>query len=398
MTSVLAASWHQFSQRYFKQADHYETPLDSVLAGIVVVLVCLGLVMVASSSVMVAENRTGDALFYVKRQFIALCLGVSLGVAAYQVRMIWWQRFAPGLLIVAFLLLVLVLVPGIGKTVNYSTRWIPLGIFNLQVSELAKLFAFTYMASYLVRHVETTRQSLMGFIKPLLLFALIGFLVLLQPDMGTTVVLFATGMAMLFIGGVRLGLFVLIGASLVLMAALLTLSTDYRLRRVTSFLDPWADPFGDGFQLIQSLIAVGSGNWFGLGLGNSVQKLMFLPEPHTDFVFSVLAEEFGFIGITLVLLLFVAFVWRAFSISALAEKTGHTFGAHLASGIGIWISLQAFIHIAVDIGALPTKGLTLPFVSYGGSSLMVSCLAAGILLRIAREARLSSAQARRRSA
>ena len=391
-----ARGW--FLQRSLIATNDSDSALDTTLLMIVALLCALGLVMVASSSVMVAEDTLGNSKYYLNKQLLAIAMGLCAGLIIYQINTVWWHRMAGPMLIVAIVLLLLLFVPGVGKEVNYSTRWLPLGVLNLQVSEVAKLTAFIYMASYLTRHGDSARQTLSGFIKPLLLFGLLGILILMQPDLGTTIVLFATGMAMLFIGGVRIWQFSMIAVILAAGAAALSLSSDYRLKRVTSFMDPWADPLGDGFQLIQSLIAVGSGNWFGLGLGNSVQKLLFLPEPHTDFIFSVLAEEFGFIGVTVVVLLFVAFIWRTFSIAATAEKLGNIFGAHLAGGIGFWLGIQAFVHMGVDMGVFPTKGLTLPFVSYGGSSMLVTCIAAALLLRIARENRMASPQTRRRRA
>ena len=396
MSKAWAGARGWFLQGSLTTTNDSDSALDTTLLMIVALLCALGLVMVASSSVMMAEDTLGNSKYYLNKQLLAVAIGLCVGLIIYQINTVWWHRMAGPMLIVAIVLLLLLFVPGVGKEVNYSTRWLPLGILNLQVSEVAKLTAFIYMASYLTRHGDSARQTLSGFIKPLLLFGLLGILILMQPDLGTTIVLFATGMAMLFIGGVRIWQFSMIAVILAAGAAALSFSSDYRLKRITSFMDPWADPLGDGFQLIQSLIAVGSGNWFGLGLGNSVQKLLFLPEPHTDFIFSVLAEEFGFIGVTAVVLLFVALIWRTFSIAATAEKLGNTFGAHLAGGIGFWLGIQAFVHMGVDMGVFPTKGLTLPFVSYGGSSMLVTCIAVALLLRIARENRLASPQTRRR--
>lgn len=395
MSKAWADTRNWFLQRSLIATDNNESSLDTTLLMVVALLCALGVIMVASSSVMMAEDTIGDSKYYLNKQLLAVSIGLCAGLVIYQINTVWWHRMAMPMLIVVAILLLMLFIPGVGKEVNSSTRWLPLGILNLQVSEVAKLAAFIYMASYLTRHGDTARQTLSGFIKPLLLFAVFGGLILMQPDMGTTVVLFATGMAMLFIGGVRIWQFSIISIVLVAGAVALSFSSDYRLKRITSFLNPWADPLNDGFQLIQSLIAVGSGNWFGLGLGNSVQKLLFLPEPHTDFIFSVLAEELGFIGVSVVVLLFVVFIWRAFSIAVMAEKLGNTFGAHLAGGIGFWIGIQAFVHMGVDMGVFPTKGLTLPFVSYGGSSMLVTCIAVALLLRIARENHLASPKTRR---
>ncbi|UCC55340.1 MAG: putative lipid II flippase FtsW, partial [Gammaproteobacteria bacterium] len=265
--------------------------------------------------------------------------------------------------------------------------WINTGIFNLQVSEPAKLMILVYLASYLARHGNEVRTRFSGFIKPLVILALAALLLLMEPDFGSAVVLMATAMGMIFIAGVRLwqfsGMLGLAGLSL----GGLAVSSPYRMERLTTFLNPWADPFDSGFQLTQSLIAIGRGEWFGVGLGASIQKLFYLPEAHTDFVFAVLAEELGLFGVFMVIALYAVVVWRAFVIAATAEKAGNAFAALLAWGIGIWFGLQAFINMGVNMGLLPTKGLTLPLMSYGGSSMVVMCAAVALLLRIDFETR-----------
>ena len=279
-------------------------------------------------------------------------------------------------------LLVVVLVPGIGYEVNGSTRWLPLGVINLQVSELVKLFLFIYVAGYLVRHGEAVRSSLLGFLKPMLMVGLAGLLLLLEPDFGATVVIMGTVLGMTFLAGARFIQFMSFVMLFASAAMLLVVTSPYRMQRLTSFANPWADPFDSGFQLTQSLIAIGTGGWFGTGLGGSVQKLFYLPESHTDFLFAVLSEELGFIGVSVVVLLYAVIFFRSLKIAAQAEKAGNYFAAYMAYGIGIWLSMQAIINMGVNVGLLPTKGLTLPLMSYGGSSLIVCCVAIGLLMRI----------------
>ncbi len=372
--------------------------LDPVLSIVCLSLISLGVVMVASASISVADRELGNPFYYFERQLLFALIGVTAAIVVFNLRLAVWEKSGMLLLALALLLLVAVLLPGVGKTVNGSTRWIPLGVFNLQVSELVKLFLLVYVAGYLVRHGEAVRTSLWGFIKPMLLVGLAGLLLLLQPDFGATVVIMGTVLGMTFLGGVR---FVQFASFLFLFgcaALLLVVSSPYRLERLTSFMNPWADPFDSGFQLTQSLIAIGTGGWFGAGPGGSVQKLFYLPEAHTDFLFAVIAEELGFVGVALVLALFAVFFVRAFRIGLQAETCGNRFAAYLAYGIGIWLGLQAVINIGVNMGLLPTKGLTLPLMSYGGSSLIVNCIAIGVLLRIHHECGLISKQAVSRAA
>jgi cell division protein FtsW len=283
--------------------------------------------------------------------------------------------------------LVAVLIPGVGRQVNGSIRWLHLGFFNLQASELVKLFVIVYLAGYLVRRGEEVRTTLKGFLKPLAILTLFAVLLLLEPDFGTTAVMFATALGLMFLGGVRLWQFSALLAAVVAVLGGVALSSPYRLERLTTFLDPWADPFNSGFQLTQALIAIGRGEWLGVGLGGSIQKLFYLPEAHTDFLFAVLAEELGLLGVTVVIALFTLVVWRAFVIAYRAEQSGNRFAAYLAYGIGMWIGLQAFINMGVNMGALPTKGLTLPLMSYGGSSIVVMCMAVALLMRVDYETR-----------
>ena len=361
--------------------------LDTGLLVIAGLILAIGLVMVASASISLADKTTGEPFYYLARQLLFTVVGVTVGGLMYFLPLAWWQRSGYLLLVLAFALLVLVLVPGIGRHVNGSIRSVALGSFRLQVSEPARLLIFIYLAGYIVRRREELASGIKGFLKPMLLVGLAGLLLLLEPDFGATLVLTATAMGMLFLGGARLRDFALCVAAGGAAFTVLAVSSPYRLARLTGFLDPWQDPFAGGFQLTQSLIAIGRGQFFGAGLGESVQKLFYLPEAHTDFLFAVLAEEFGLAGTILIIALYLLLTWRALGIARRAAKRSQSFGAYLAFGIGIWIGLQAFINMGVNMGVLPTKGLTLPLMSYGGSSLLVTCAALGLLMRVDRETR-----------
>jgi len=360
---------------------------DPWLLGSVLLLMALGLVMVYSASVSIAEKLTGNSLFYLVRHAISLVLGLFVMWIAMHTRVRLWERLGPYLLLSGIVLLVLVLIPGIGSRVNGSSRWLPLGVFNLQPSELMKLFMVVYVAGYLVRKQDELRFFTQGILMISIVLAVIGMLLLQEPDLGSVVVISFTVFAMLFLGGVRFWHFMaVVGAAVGGMIAL-TILSPYRLARVTGFLDPWADPFNTGFQLTQALIAFGRGELFGVGLGASIQKMFYLPAAHTDFLFSVLAEELGLVGVLMVMTLIGIIVWRAFRIAASAERHGQFYAARLAQGLGLLLGLQAMINMGVNMGALPTKGLTLPFLSYGGSSMIVCGLCAGLLLMIDREQR-----------
>jgi cell division protein FtsW len=294
----------------------------------------------------------------------------------------WWRRSGPWLLLLGTVLLALVLVPGIGREVNGSMRWIPLGPVNLQPSELVKVFGVLYLAGYLVRRGDHVRSRPSGFIKPIALMSVIALLLLAEPDYGATVVLFATTLTMLFLGGVPFLSFLTWVFAIVSVFAAMMVSAPYRMERLLTFIDPWGDPYGSGFQLTQALIAIGRGEWFGVGLGQSVQKLHYLPEAHTDFLFAVLSEELGLAGGVLTIALFAFITWRAFHIGRRAMAAGQPYGAHLAYGVGLLIGMQAYVNIGVNLGLLPTKGLTLPLMSYGGSSLLANAIAIGLLLRV----------------
>jgi len=372
-----------------------EPRCDTWLLGAVVALLTLGLVMVASASVSLADRQFGQPFYYTVRQLLYVGFGLAVAAAVIRTRLMYWEKSGVVLLVVGAALLVMVLVPGVGRQVNGSTRWLPFGIFNLQASEMMKLFVIIYLAGYLVRRGDEVRNSIKGFLKPLAILAVLSILLLLEPDFGSTAVMFATALGMLFLGGVRLWEYFALLAAVVAAMGGLALSSPYRLERLTTFLNPWADPFDSGFQLTQALIAIGRGEWLGVGLGGSIQKLFYLPEAHTDFLFAVLAEELGLLGVMSVIALFTLVVWRAFVIAYRAEQSGNRFAAYLAYGIGMWIGLQAFINIGVNMGALPTKGLTLPLMSYGGSSIIVMCVAVALLLRVDYETRFPRGRSRR---
>jgi len=360
--------------------------IDWVTVGLVSAILLLGLVMVTSASISIASKETGDVFFYLERQLILSMIGCGAAAFVFCLPTRLLERISTPLLITAVVLLLMVFIPGLGHVVNGSRRWIRLGFLNFQVSELTRVFVLIYVASYAVRRSEELRTTFMGLVKPLGLLMLVGALLLGEPDFGAATVLFATGFGLLFVAGAQLrwaiGMLLVAGAGF----AALALATPYRMARIMAFLDPWAHYENSGFQLAQSLIAIGRGEWFGVGLGGSVQKLFYLPEAHTDFLFAVLAEELGLVGVVLTLALFIGLVWRSFHIARLAQNAGLQFASYLAIGFGLWLGLQAFINIGVNMGALPTKGLTLPLMSYGRSSLIVTIAWVGLLLRVYHEA------------
>jgi cell division protein FtsW len=360
--------------------------IDRVALALILAIVLLGLVMVTSASISIASKESGDAFAYLERQLVLCLTGFVLATLVFCIRTEYLEKMAWPLLIGALALLFVVLVPGLGHSVNGSRRWIRLVGFNFQASELARVLVLIFIASYAVRREDELRSTAMGLIKPMGLLSFVALLLLAEPDFGAASVLFITGFGILFIAGARLR-YVLIGAAAVAGAAvLLVVMAPYRMARVTSFLDPWADPYNSGFQLTQSLIAIGRGEWFGVGLGESVQKLFYLPEAHTDFLFAVLAEELGLVGVAVTLALFIALVWRSFWIAQLASRAGLKFQSYLALGFGLWLGAQALINIGVNMGVLPTKGLTLPLMSYGRSSMIVTLAWVGLLLRVYHEA------------
>ena len=359
---------------------------DGVLLLATAALVLLGLVMMTSASITVADRLEHDPFYHLERQALGLGLGALGAVIAMLIPTQVWERFALPLLVLAFALLIMVLIPGVGHAVNGSRRWLRLGVMSFQVSELARVLLLTYLASYIVRKQEELKQDLKGFLKPLGVLIAAAGLLLLEPDFGAATVLMCTGLAMLFLAGVKLRHFIALVALAAGAMGVIAVTSAYRLKRLTSFIDPWKDPFDSGFQLTQSLIAIGRGEIFGVGLGSSVQKLFYLPEAQTDFVFAVLAEELGLIGVLVTLALFIVLVWRALHISRLAAEAGLPFQAYCAAGFGVWLALQTFINVGVNMGILPTKGLTLPLMSYGGSSMMITIAWLGLLLRINHEA------------
>jgi len=360
---------------------------DRQLVWISLGLMLIGLVMVTSASFPISTRLTGQPFHFMFRHAIFIGLALTTAAVVLQIPLEKWLRYSSVLLALSFMLLVVVLVAG--KSVNGASRWIPLGLFNLQPAEVAKLSLFIFMAGYLVRKADEVRETFFGgFMKPIIVFAILAMLLLGQPDLGTVIVMLVTMFAMLFIAGAKLWQFIALMMVGIAGVAVLILIEPYRMRRVTSFLDPWEDPFGSGYQLTQSLMAFGRGNWMGQGLGNSVQKLEYLPEAHTDFVFAVIAEELGFIGVTLILLLIFSLVLKAVYIGKKALESGDQFGGYLAFGIGIWFAFQSLVNVGASAGIVPTKGLTLPLISYGGSSLIIMTTAVSILLRIDHECRL----------
>lgn len=377
--------------------DERATDLTLLLA--IGALLGIGLIMVASASMSLAERDYGGPLYFFLRQLGAVAVGLGGAVLAMRIPTTAWERLGPLLAIAAFVLLAAVLVPGFGRTVNGSTRWLSIaGVNIIQVSEPARLLMLLYIAGYAVRRNDALRHTFAGFARPLALSGAACALLLLQPDFGAALMLMTMTLAVLFIAGGRLRDFLFCGGAVAVLGALLAVAAPYRVVRLTSFLDPWRDPYDTGFQLTQSLIAIGTGQWTGLGLGGSVQKLFYLPEAHTDFVFAVIAEEFGLIGSVILIGLFGVVAWRALLISRQAALRERLFQASVAFGFAVWQAVQVFINIGVNMGILPTKGLTLPLVSYGRSSIIITLIGYGLLLRIDRETRSGSVGARRRGA
>ncbi|OHC82282.1 MAG: cell division protein FtsW, partial [Sideroxydans sp. RIFOXYD2_FULL_59_7] len=358
---------------------------DTVLAWLVTALLAIGLVMVYSASIATAEagRYTGhQATYYLVRHSLFMAIGLAVAVAAFMVPTQKWQKYAPVLFVIGVVLLILVLIPGIGKSVNGSRRWISLVVFNMQPSELMKLFAVLYAADYAVRKGAVRHRFVQSFVPMFIVMALVGALLLLEPDMGAFVVICVIAMGMLWLGGFNLKIFGALTVALPLAFAALIFSSEYRMQRVLGFLDPWSDPYGKGYQLSHALIAFGRGEWLGVGLGGSVEKLFYLPEAHTDFLLAVIAEELGLFGVSAVLLLFGWLIVRAFAIGRQAAMSDRLYAALVAQGIGVWLGVQAMINIGVNMGVLPTKGLTLPFLSFGGSGVVVNMVAVAVLLRI----------------
>jgi cell division protein FtsW len=358
---------------------------DRTLVWLVVLLLGLGVVMVYSSSIAIAEGgrNTGyQPTFYLVRHALFVTVGVLSAVLAFQVPMRLWQQAAPYLFVVGMVLLVLVLIPGIGREVNGSRRWISFYFMNVQPSELMKVFVVLYAADYTVRKAAFMHSLRRGFMPMFFVMLATGALLLLEPDFGAFAVITVIAMGILFLGGMNWRLFAGLIVMLVVGFVLLILTSPYRMQRIAGFMDPWADPYGRGYQLSHALIAFGRGEWFGVGLGGSVEKLFYLPEAHTDFLLAVIAEELGFVGVVAIVIMFASIVVRAFSIGRRAAILERYFASLVAQGVGLWIGVQAIINMGVNMGMLPTKGLTLPLLSFGGSALVTTCVALAILLRV----------------
>jgi len=365
---------------------HYH--LDGWMVFSAVSLLALGYVMVVSASLHIGERFFHNIWHYPVRQFVHIVIGIMMAVLMASLPLKLWEQSGPSLILLAVALLILVFIPGIGVKVNGSYRWINLGVARLQVSEIVKLICILYMAGFLTRHVAVVRESIKGIFRPMLPLGLVFALLLAEPDFGATFVISFSVVGMMFLGGARLVEFATLVIIAIILGVVAVATSAYRMDRVTAFMDPWADHLGTGFQLVQSLIALGRGEWFGVGLGSSIQKLFYLPEAHTDFIFAVMAEELGLIGSASVILLFGLLVWRVFQMGKAAERLNLRFYSLLAYGLGLWLGLQAFVNIAVNMGALPTKGLTLPLMSYGGSSMIIMCMVIGLLCRIHHETQL----------
>jgi cell division protein FtsW len=385
-------------QLFIRQHDQKEAsqtaskqPYDVILLLLALALLSIGFIIVTSASMPVADRLYQNPFHFAVRHGIYIILAITAALIVMQIPMQWWQKSNVWLLLLAIALLVAVLL--IGRTVNGSTRWLVLGPITVQAAEPAKLFFFLYLAGYLVRRYEEVTDNIKGFIKPLAVFFVLAILLLMQPDLGTVVVMLFTTIGLLFLAGAKLWQFFSLAIAGTLAVVMLIVFEEYRVRRITSFLDPWADPFGSGYQLTQSLMAYGRGDIFGQGLGNSLQKLEYLPEAHTDFIMAILAEELGFSGVLAVLVIMLLIVSKAMSMGNLALRKERPFDGYLAYSIGIWFSLQTSVNVGASAGILPTKGLTFPLLSYGGSSLIIMAIAMAILLRIDFEMRVDGIQA-----
>jgi len=356
--------------------------LDYFLLFICTCLLVMGFIIVTSSSLHLGEKMAGNNLYYPIKQLIHIALGLCVAVSVAFIPLRLWEQAGAWLFIVGLALLVIVLIPGVGVKVKGSIRWMAIGGLRVQVSEIVKFISVIYMAGYVTRHQEYVQQSTYGLVKPLLLFSIACFLLLLEPDFGSAVVILVIAMGVMYLSGARLWQFLILIAIVAVLAMLLVYFSPYRWARVTGFIDPWADEQNTGFQLVQALISFGRGEIFGVGLGSGIQKLFYLPEAHTDFLFSVLAEEIGLIGVLSTIVLFSLLLWHSFALAIRAEQVGETFAAFIAYGLGIWFGFQAFVNMGVNMGILPTKGLTLPLMSYGGGSMIVMCAAMALLFRV----------------
>lgn len=366
--------------------DRMNSPIyDQGLLWVVLILLGFGLVMVYSASITMAEAEKAvgyNSTYYLVRQAIFLVVSVSAAFVVFNIPIAWWQKMAPYLFLIGLASLILVLIPGIGRVVGGSRRWLSLFVINLQPSEFMKLFAAMYVADYTVRKAAVMDSFTKGFMPMLLVMLLVGGLLLREPDFGAFAVIASISISILWLGGINGRIFIGLLILLVVGFVLLIWSSPYRLERVIGFMDPWADPYGKGYQLSHALIAFGRGEWFGVGLGASVEKLLYLPEAHTDFLLAVIAEELGFVGVLAVVSMFAWIVIRSFSIAKECIVNERYFGALLAQGLGVWMGVQGTINMGVNMGLLPTKGLTLPLLSFGGSGILANCIAMAILLRV----------------
>jgi len=356
--------------------------IDYFLLFICSSLLLIGYVMVVSSSLHLGEKLLNNTMHYPVRQLLHIGVGLFVAVCIVNIPLVWWEKLGPWMFIAGLALLVIVLIPGVGVKVNGSVRWLSLGGLRIQVSEIVKFISVIYMAGYVTRHQDDVQHSTYGLVKPLMLFSIACFLLLLEPDFGSAVVILSIAMGIMYLSGARLWQFLILIAILSVLGMLLVYFSPYRWARVTGFINPWADAQDTGFQLVQALISFGRGEVFGVGLGSGIQKLFYLPEAHTDFLFSVLAEELGLVGVLVVISLFTLLIWQTFAIAIKAEEAGEMFAAFVAYGMGIWFGFQAFVNMGVNMGILPTKGLTLPLMSYGGGSMIIMCSAMALLFRV----------------
>lgn len=378
--------------RWFHVKNHVNAQsmlYDRALLWAIIGLMVFGVLMVTSASMAISESKP---FFYTQRELVQLGLALFVMLIALYIPTYRWKQASTILLLVSIVMLIVVLF--VGSSIKGAARWIPLGVFNFQPAELSKLALFCYLASYLTRKSDEVQSSFWGFFKPMTVMLVLSLLLLKQPDLGTVIVLFSVTLGILFIAGARLWQFIAILGTGIFSVILLILFEPYRLVRFTTFLDPWKDPNGSGYQLTSSLMAIGNGGFWGQGLGNSVRKLGYLPEAHTDFIFSIIAEELGYVGVLAILALLFFLTFKALSIGYRSLSVGSLFPGYLACQIGIWFGFQTFVNIGVTSGMLPTKGLTLPFISYGGSSLIIMSLAVALLLRIDFEFRQEQIQAR----
>jgi len=370
--------------KWMSDRPHAATAIDEALAWAVALLLAISLVMVYSASIAYAQAdaATQNRYFYLIRHIIFIVVGLAGGYVTFQIPTAFWQKYAGKIFLIGLLLLVAVLIPGIGRVVNGSRRWISLFVINLQPSELMKVATVLYAADYTVRKSHKLHSIQEGFLPLFLAMVAVAFLLLREPDFGALMVVMSIAMGLLFLGGINMRIFSGLAVMALVSIVVLIVSSPYRLRRVLGFMDPWEDPFGKGYQLSHSLIAIGRGEWFGVGLGASVEKLFYLPEAHTDFILAVIAEEFGFIGICVLIGIYAWIVRRAFHIGEESRKLERFYQALLAQGIGIWLGIQVFFNIGVNMGLLPTKGLTLPLMSFGGSAMLFNLIAMSLLLRV----------------